>query len=183
MFDKGEGLDSDIKFAVAAAYDKFSQRWGLLVDRLKWVDMWAQLLGNFTVAEINAAAEYCVAEFRRPPVPVEMRELAQRVREGKPLSDPIVSQLERAAYLILFSDEVRRMKLSYADLSDACLIAAAIAQRMAYAELDTTIEPWYMVSELSGRARMFAEEAENWQRDAAEGKGYWVEVFDPKGSM
>ncbi|KGS21609.1 hypothetical protein [Burkholderia pseudomallei] len=183
MFDKGEGLNSEVKFAVAATYDKFSQRWDLLVDKLKWVDMWAQLLGNFSVEEINTAADYCVAEFRRPPVPVEMRILAERVRSGKPLSDPIVSKLERMAYLILFSDEFRNMEISYSELSDACLIVAAIAHRKAYGELDTKVDPSFLTSELSSRAQMFAEEAENWERDATEGKGYWVEAFNPKRAI
>lgn len=183
MFDKGEGLNSEVKFAVAATYDKFSQRWDLIPDKLKWVDVWAPLLSSFSVQEINVAADYCMAEFRRPPVPVELRILAERVRSGKPLSDPIVSKLERMAYLILFSDEFRGMDVSYSELSDACLIAGAIAHRKAYAELDMQMEPSFLINEVSGRAKMFAEEAENWQRDAAEGKGYWIEAFKPKTNI
>lgn len=183
MFDKGEGLNSEVKFAVSATYDKFSQRWDLLMDKLEWVDAWAQLLGSFSVEEINAAADYCVAEFHRPPVPVEMRILAERVRLGKPLSDPIVSKVERIAYLILFSDEFRNADVSNSELSDACLIAAAIAHRKAYAELDTKIDSSFLVGELGGRARMFSEEAENWERDAAEGKGYWLDAFATKRTV
>jgi hypothetical protein len=183
MFDKGEGLASDVKFAVAATYDKFSQRWEMLVDKLKWVDLWSQLLSSFSVAEINTAADYCVTEFRRPPVPVEFRVLAARVRSGEKLSDPIVSKIERMAYLILFSDEFKDMDVSYSELSDACLITAAIAHRKAYAEIDMTVDPSFLISELSSRARMFAEEAENWQRDSEKGKGFWIEAFEPKSGI
>ena len=71
MFGEGEGLKSPVKFAVAAAYDKFAGRWEMAGDKLRWVDVWPPLLERFSVQEINAAADYCAKEFRRPPVPVE----------------------------------------------------------------------------------------------------------------
>ncbi|MBJ9622326.1 hypothetical protein [Burkholderia multivorans] len=177
MFEKGEGLNSELKFAVAATYDKFAKQWEMPVSKLQWVDLWAPLLERFTVAEINAAADHCVKEFHRPPVPVELIELATRVRAAKPLSDPIVSKLERMAYLILASEEFNDPNVSDSEIADACLIAAAIAQRKTYAALLPDVSSDYLIQELSGRAQMFATEAANWQRDAAEGKGYWADTF------
>ena len=95
MFGDGEGLHTEVKFAVAATYDKFAAKWGVTGDKLRWVDDWASFLSRFSVAEINSVADYCVIEFRRPPVPVEYIELCTRVRNGKQLSEPMVSKLER----------------------------------------------------------------------------------------
>lgn len=177
MFGDGEGLRSHVKFAVAATYDKFVKKWGLPSEKLFWVDIWAPLLDRFTVQEINAVADYCVREFRRPPVPVEFMELASRQRAGRPLSDPIVSKLERMAYLILTSEEFATSDVTLSEVSDACLIAAAIAHSKSYDGLSSQISAEFKLSEFTGRARMFAEEAAHWKQDADEGKGYWKDVF------
>ncbi|WP_031364594.1 hypothetical protein [Caballeronia sordidicola] len=177
MLGDGEGLESEIKFAVGATFEKFARKWDLPMEKLRWVDIWAPLLSRFTVTEINAAADYCVKEFRRPPVPVELIELATRVRLEKPLSEPIVSKIERMAFLILSSQEFATVDVSNSEIADACLIAAAIAQLKAYQETLPDIDPDYLLTELSGRARMFATEAANWKRDAHDGKGYWVDAF------
>ena len=178
MFGQGEGLNSPAKFAVAAAYDKFAARWEMVGDKLHWVDVWAPLLERFSVQEINAAADYCAAEFRRPPVPVEFIELATRVRSGRPLSDPIVSLAERMAYLILTSDEFAASGAMLSDIRDACMIAASIAYLKQFDEvrLDTSEE--FRIDEFSGRARVFIKDAIDWHKDAREGKGYWKDFFE-----
>jgi hypothetical protein len=180
MFEDGEGLRSPVKFAVAATYDKFAAKWSdLSREKLAWVNLWAPLLDRFTVQEINAVADYCVREFRRPPVPVEFMELASRCRAGKPLSEPIVSKLERMAYLILASEEFATSDISLSEISDACLMAAAIAHLKSYDQLlGPRISEEFKLQELSGRATMFGQEAANWRQDALEGKGYWKDVFE-----
>jgi hypothetical protein len=177
MFGDGEGLKSEIKFAAGATYEKFASKWDMPVEKLRWVDIWAPFLTRFSVVEINAAADHCVKEFRRPPVPVELIELATRVRLGKPLSEPIVSKIERMAFLILASQEFNAVDVSNSEIADACLIAAAIAQLKAYQETLPDVDPDYLLTELGGRARMFAAEAANWKQDAHEGTGYWVDAF------
>ncbi|UBQ43410.1 hypothetical protein [Comamonas thiooxydans] len=178
MIGDGKGLNSPGKFAVAATYDKFSQKWGLAVEKLIWVDIWASLLERLTVEEINSIADYCVVEFHRPPVPVEFLELASRLRAGRPLSEPIVSKLERMAYLILTSEEFAASEVTLSEISDACLIAASVAYSKAYAEAMPDIDPEYMQLEFSGRANMFLAEARNWRKDATAKKGYWRDVFN-----
>lgn len=179
MFSEGEGLNSPVKFAVAAAYDKFAARWEMVGDKLHWVDVWAPLLERFSVQEINAAVDYCAKEFRRPPVPVELIELATRVRTGRPLSEPIVSLAERMAYLILTSDEFAASNATLSDIRDACMIAASVAYLKEYdaVRLDTSEE--FRLVEFGGRARMFMREAIDWHKDAREGKGYWKDAFNP----
>lgn len=174
MFGDGEGLRTEVKFAVAAAYDKFAAKWGISVEKLRWIDDWSSFLSRFTVAEINSVAEYCVNEFRRPPVPVEYIELCTRLRNGRPLSEPIVSKVERMAYLILANEDFKIGGVSNSEISDACLIAAAIGSLNAYAEHAPNVPAEHIKEELSGRVRMFFEEALRWQSDAKEGKGYWA---------
>ncbi|WP_402719856.1 hypothetical protein [Janthinobacterium rivuli] len=171
MFGDGEGLETEVKFAVAAAYDKFNEKWGLPTEKLRWVDIWSPCLSRFSVAEINAIAAYIVTEYRRPPVPVEYIELCTRLRDGKALSDPIVSKIERMAYLILANDDFQGASSS--EISDACLIAASISSLNSYAELGMKDKQEWIKQELSGRLNMFFEEAKLWQMDAKEGKGYW----------
>jgi hypothetical protein len=177
MFGDGEGLQSGVKFAVAATYEKFAKKWGLSIEKLLWVDIWSPLLERFTVSEINAAADYCVNEFRRPPVPVEFIELASRHRASRPLSDPIVSKLERMAYLILASEEFTTSDVSLSEISDACLIAAAVTHLKSYDRLLMDTNPEFLLAELGGRARMFGTHAVDWKKDAEAGRGYWREVF------
>jgi hypothetical protein len=179
MFDDRDGLNSGVQFAVAAAYDKFSKQWELLPDKLFWINIWSKTLKKFTVQEINAAADHCVKEFLRPPVPFEFVELATRFREGKSMSDPIVSKLERMAYLILSNEEFADCGITHSDISDACLIAAAISNLNAYAEISVDMDKKYIHDEHSGRARMFSNEAANWKKLAQDGKGYWVGSFVP----
>lgn len=177
MFGDGEGLRTEVKFAVAAAYDKFDSKWGMPPDKLRWVDIWSPLLNRFTLNEINAVADYCVTEFRRPPVPGEYIELCTRLRDSKLLSEPIVSKIERMAYLILDNEDFQGASSS--NISDACLIAATIASMNSYAESAPSVNHESVKRELSGRLNMFFEEALLWQLDAKEGKGYWSKVFTP----
>jgi putative transposase len=46
-----------------------------------------------------------------------------------------------------------------------------------YAEIAPKVQHAYIKEELSGRLNMFFEEAQRWQLDAEDGKGYWAEVF------
>lgn len=178
MFDDSkEGLSSPSKFAVAATYEKFSKAWELHPDKLLWVNLWAEELSNFTVDEINAVADHCVLEFRRSPSLGEFMLLASRIREGKPLNEPIVSKIERLAYLLLTSEELAGSDLSLSDISDACLIAAAVSYTKEYAKGMPDINQEYLKLEFSGRAKMFLAEAQDWKQDAIEKKGYWQEVF------
>jgi hypothetical protein len=177
MFGDGEGLQTEVKFAVAAAYDKFAAKWGGTSEKLRWVDDWSSFLSRFSVDEINSVADYCVSEFRRPPVPVEYIELCTRVRSGKPLSEPIVSKRERMAYLILANEDFKVGNTSSSEISDACLITAVIASLNAYGESLPNMSTDYVIEELTGRVRMFFEEALLWQLDAKEGKGYWADMF------
>lgn len=175
MFGDGEGLSTEVKFAVAATYDKFAAEWGISTEKLRWVDIWSPFLSRFTVNEINAVADYCIKEFRRPPVPVEYIELCTRLRNAKPLSEPIVSKIERMAYLILASDDFQ--EVSRSEISDACLIAATIASLNSYVEIAPSVRHEYIKQELSGRLNMFFDEALLWKLDAKEGKGYWNGIF------
>ncbi|MCA7923054.1 hypothetical protein LGN13_25690 [Burkholderia multivorans] len=180
MFDDKDALEQQVKFAVGAAYEKFAKQWDMVLDKLEWVKVWTPFLSKFTVSEINTASDYWAKEFQRPPVPVELIELARRVRSGSPLSAPIVSKIERMAYLILHSDEFSGVDVTLSEVSDACLIAAAIAQRKAYDDLNMNMPNDYLLDELSGRARMFSEEAALWRHAATDGKGYWADTFRPK---
>lgn len=175
MFGDGEGLSSGVKFAVAATYDKFAAKWGMPVEKLAWVDVWSPSLSRFTVAEINSVADYCVQEFRRSPVLMEYVELCTRLRDAKPLTEPIVSKVERMAHLILQIADFQTASSS--EISDACLIAATIAKLNEGATSGTKISHHYIKQELSGRLNMFFEEALIWQLDAKEGKGYWAGVL------
>lgn len=180
MFGDGEGLELEIKFAVEATYEKFANRWGMVSEKLHWVDIWAPFLASFTVDEINTVADHCVKDFRRPPVPAEFIELANRARRGQLLSEPIVSKVERMAYLILISEEFSSTDATNSEISDACLIAAAIAHSQSYAEVLPNANPDHIVSEFTGRAGMFASESVHWKKDAEEGKGYWAKLFASK---
>ena len=178
MFGDGEGLQSSIKFAVAATYEKFAAKWDMPTEKLRWIDVWASLLQDLTVSEINFVADHCVREFRRPPAPAEFVEISNRHRRGSNLYEPIASRVERMAYLILSNDEFHTEGISNSEVSDACLIAAAISQLNSYSELSLKVDPTYLPTELSGRANMFAVEAARWQEDAHEGKGFWAGMFD-----
>lgn len=175
MFGEGEGLSTEVKFAVAATYEKFAAKWGMPVEKLRFVDDWSSFLGRFTVTEINSVADYWVQEFRRLPTAGEYIELCNRLRNGKPLSEPIVSKVERMARLILANEDLQGASSS--EISDACQIAATIASLNAYVEHSLGAPHEYIKQELSGRLNMFFEEALLWQLDAKEGKGYWAGVF------
>lgn len=178
MFGNGEGLQSQVTFAVAATYDKFAKKWGLSNEKLSWVDTWATMLERFSVQEINSVADYCVEALHRPPGLGKFIILASRYRAGKPLSEPIVSKVERMAYLILTSETFTTSDMSLSEISDACLIAAAIAHLKSYKDLHFSHnDAEFIVTELGERARTFAEEAANWKKDSEKGKSYWRAIF------
>lgn len=177
MFGEGEGLESSVKFAVTATYDKFNRKWGLPTEKLKWVDIWSPFLSKFSIAVINRVSDYCIHEFPSPPVPAKFIELATKATEGRSLSEPIASKAERMAYLILASDDFKGRGISNSELSDACLIAAAIAHQNSYAESLPNTSPEYILQEIAGRSRMFAKEVSHWKKDAHAGKGYWQGVI------
>lgn len=178
MFDDSkEGLSSPLKYAVCETYEKFSKEWELHSDKLFWVELWALQLSTFTVEEINAVADYCVLEFRRSPSLGEFIQLLSRIRAGNPLNDPIVSKVEQLAYLLLTSEELAGSDLSLSEISDACLIAAAISYSKEYAKGMLDINSEYLKLEFSGRANIFLAEAQNWKEDAIDKKGYWQGIF------
>src|SRR5690606_36848310 len=135
MLIDGEGLESGVKFSVAATYEKFNSKWDIPIDKLRWVDLWSSILEPLSVEEINTVADHCVKEFRRPPVPIEFIKLAKRIRTGQPLTDPLVSKVERIAHLILNSTAITEENFTQSELSDAFLIAGAIAHSKSYAEV------------------------------------------------
>ncbi|MCP1574192.1 hypothetical protein J2S30_002571 [Herbaspirillum rubrisubalbicans] len=175
MFGDGEGLNAEVKFAVAAAYDKFHMKWGLNAEKLRWVEIWSAVLSKFSTREINEVAAYCLKEFRRPPVPVEYIELCTRYRNGLELSAPIVSTVERMAYLILANEDFQMASSS--DIARACVIAAAVSTLKTYEEFMPNTPFEYIKHELVGEAQMFIEEANRWHMDAKDGKGYWKDFF------
>lgn len=172
-----KGLRTEVKFAVAATYDKFATKWELPVRKLDFVDIWSQSLSQFTTTEINSVGDFCIKDLRSPPTLGEYFQLCTRLRTAEPLSDPIVSQVERMAYQILAREDYQGRNSS---ISDACMIAAIIASLKAYSEMGSTTPPEHIRSEMSGRLNMFFASALEWQLDAKEGKGYWAEVFSAK---
>jgi len=175
-----EGLRAEVKFAVAATYEKFAATWEIPVGKLQFVDTWSRGLSDFTVTEINAVADFCIKELRSPPTLGQYFVLGNRLRDGTPLSEPMVSPQERMAYRILTGTNFQGVS---SILFDACLIAASIAALKAYAETTSTTPQEHIRSELTGRLNMFFEAALEWQLDAKEGKGYWAEVFAGKGEI
>ena len=109
----------------------------------------------------------------RAPVLPEFFQLVERLRHNQPLSEPIVSLVERMAFLILTSDEF--IDANHSEISDACLIAGAVAHLRSYRGVNASSEG--ILAELAGRAKMFGSEAQLWQKDAASGKGYWGFYF------
>jgi hypothetical protein len=166
-------MNSGIEFALARSYDRFHKKWGLPSKKAFWVSIWAEHLSDCTLDEITTVTDYCESEMSRAPVLPEFFQLIERLRHNKPLSQPIVSLVERMAFLILTSDEF--CDASDSQVSDACLVAAAAAHLRSYRGIN--LSPEGIVSELSGRAKMFGTEANIWQKDATIGKGYWGFYF------
>jgi hypothetical protein len=173
----------ELRKAVARMVYEFREKWPSKQPLTQtFMDWYADLLHDFTVDEIDSLIVYCVDNRRKPPVPVELIELRNRMRSGKPLADPIVSMVERIAYLVLTSDEFANSKVSMSDIMDGCLIAAAIAHVKSYQGINLEVSAEFMAEEMAGRARMFATEAEDWRLDADEGKGYWAPFLKPPQS-
>jgi len=173
-----EGLDSEIKFVIAATYELFQRTWGdLHSEKIDWVDTWSGLLKSFDAKTIKYASEYCVQNLRGSPTLPIFRIYCQRVRDKKRLSDPIVSNIEKIARTIIELPEHDIGYSSYSELSDACLIVAAIASAKANDEVGLKWDENMVDIELSGRARMFGLESISWAEDAKEGKGYWCDLL------
>jgi hypothetical protein len=175
-----KGLRAEVKFAVAATYEKFAATWEIPVGKLGFVDIWSGGLSDFTVTEVNVVADFCVKELRSPPTLGEYLQLCNRLRDGTPLSEPMVSPQELMAYRILTGGDFHEGSFS---LLDACLIVASIGTLKAYAEMTSTTPHEHIRSELTRRLNMFFAAALEWQLDAKEGKGYWAEVFAGKGEI
>jgi len=173
MLKDGEGLKSGIKFAVGAAYDRFAAAWDMPADKLGWIDTWSSILEGYEVADISAVVEHCVGRFRRQPVPAEFLELIRRKLSGEALDNPLVSKIERLAMKLLDEKALSSECESLSELSDVCLIAAAVAHLKSYEELLPAVGAEGVSSEFIGRARMFADAALEWKQDASEGRGFW----------
>ena len=167
----------DVKFAVTAAYESFAHRWSMHSEKEYWVGVMSSLLTPFSIDAINAATDFCLKEFQRPPVPVELLELTKRAHDGKPLSESIVSKVERMAYLILASEEFGTSDIRESELADACLIAAAIAHTKSYTKLLPETDAESIENLFAERAKMFGAEATEWKSQAASSKGYWANFF------
>jgi hypothetical protein len=163
-------MNSGIEFALARTYDKFNKKWGLPSEKLTWIKIWSSHLVDCDLNEITLVTDYCESEMQRAPSLPEFIQLASRLRDRQPLSEPIVSLAERMAFLILTSDELSGAEPHH--LSDACLIAGAIAHLKSYRGMKNVPEEG-ITAEFSGRAKMFSSEAMLWAKDAAHGKGYW----------
>ncbi|MBT2750039.1 MULTISPECIES: hypothetical protein [unclassified Lysobacter] len=167
-------MNYGIEFALTRSYDRFNRKWRLPSEKTAWVKVWCLYLNDCSLDEITAVTDYCESEMNRAPSLPEFAQLVDRLRSGKPLSDPIVSLAERMAFLILTSDE-------FADadaptLSDACLIAGALAHLKSYGGIgDVSGEE--IASDFSGRAKMFSCAAGHWKTDVDQGKGYWKFYF------
>lgn len=180
MLEDQDEASAEVKLAVTEVYDKFAGKWQMSSERQRWIEYWAPCLSEFTPSEISFVADYCIKEHRRPPVPVEFKVLCSRLRNSKPLSEPIVSRIERLAYLILANEEFQ--EASSSDISDACLIASAISSLNSYAHLAYHSKEAGVRDELNSRLNMFFDEALLWQLDAKEGRGYWAKVFAKEGT-
>ena len=166
-------MNSGIEFSLGQSYDRFHKKWGLPSSKALWINIWARHLSDCTLDEITAVTDYCESEMSRAPVLPEFFQLVKRLRDNQPLAEPIVSLVERMAFLILTSDEF--CDANDSDISDACLIAGAAAHLRSYRGISASSE--WIIAELSGRAKMFGTEASIWQKDAARDKGYWGFYF------
>lgn len=166
-------MSGGLEFALARIYDAFHARWTLTSPRLGWARVWAEHLGSATTEELTIVADYCLAEMDRCPSLPEFRQLIEQLRNGEPLSAPIVSPQERLAFLILTADEF--VGVDRSELADACLIAAATLNSKAHESLG--LEEEDVARLFVGRAQMFADEVAGWRKEAASGKGYWTFLF------
>lgn len=166
-------MSAGLEFALVRIYDAFHARWNLTSPRLGWASVWAERLGAATVEELTIVADYCLAEMDRCPSLPEFRQLIERLRNGEPLSAPIVSPQECLAFLILTADEF--VGVDRSELADACLIAAATLNSKVHESLGLAEDD--VAGLFVGRARMFAGEVAGWRNEAATGKGYWTFLF------
>ncbi len=178
MFGEGKGLNTEIKFVVATAFDAFSKAWGDLVSqKLSWVDTWAELLQQYDVTTIGHATEHCVQTLTRSPTLSEFRVYCQRIANKERLTDPIVSGVEQIARKILEASAEELGYSNYSELADACLIAASIASAKANEAVGIEWNKNMVELELASRARMFGFESLLWKDEARNGKGYWFDLL------
>lgn len=178
MFGEGKGLDTEIKFVVAAAFDAFSKAWGdIASEKLFWVDTWSEPLAEYDAKTISHATAHCIQTLARSPTLPEYMTYCQRIKNKERLTDPIVSKVEQIARRILNTSPVDFGYSSYSELSDACLIAASIAAAKANRSAGVAWNKNMVDLELVGRARMFGRESLHWKEEAKNGKGYWCDLL------
>jgi len=172
-------MSSGLKFVLTQIYKRFDEKWGLPSKRADWVRFWAEDLEPSTPDEINEVAEYCLSSMPRCPSMPEFLKLIERLRKHEPLEAPVVSAEERLAFLILTSSEFADVDPFH--FADACLIAGAALHLKSFQSLPSSTSAG-AITEVGGRARMFATDAVHWRNEAKDGRGYWTFFFKPAGS-
>ncbi len=178
MFGDGEGLNTEIKFVVGAAFDAFSKAWGdLASEKIFWIDTWSELLVEYDVRTIGHATEHCIQTLTRSPTLPEFKTYCKRIKNKERLTDPIISKVEKIARNILETTPETLDYSNYSELADACLIAASIAAAKANESVGLEWNKNMVELDLAARARMFGFESLLWRDDARNGKGYWFDLL------
>ncbi|HDY8053223.1 TPA: hypothetical protein RQK83_004331 [Vibrio vulnificus] len=178
MFNEGEGLNSEVKFVVASAYDAFSKAWGELPSsRLYWIDLWSEQLKETSAATIKQAADYCVRELSDCPSLPVFRKYCERVDGNESLSEPMVSVEEKIAKAILNTPEEQFGYRNLDEFADALLIAASVISAKNYESVGLKWRNELVESEFKGRAGLFGAESVTWNNEAHKGQGYWADIL------
>jgi len=179
MFDNKTGLNTEVKFAVAAVYESFNKKWeDFYYDKLSWIDTWSEILSDCNIDAIRAASEYSANNLQRSPTVFEFRTICQRIENKERLDAPIVSKVERIARNILEADQEILGYETLTEFMDACLIAASIASSITNRKAGIEWDKNTIDVELLGRARMFGYECIYWTNDAEKEKGYWADLLN-----
>ena len=84
MFGDGEGLNTEIKFAVGATYDAFIKAWGSFAsEKLLFIDTWSELLTEYDIKTIAHATEHCIQTLKGPPTLPEFRTYCYRIKKQR----------------------------------------------------------------------------------------------------
>lgn len=180
IFGKKQRASPEVIAAMARAAEKFAQKWSYpSPPDAQWVENWADLLHDLTPEEIDTAAALFLKDFHSPPLPAHFVEVRDRIRAGRKLDEPFVSQPERIAFMILTSDEFAGGGVSLSDLSRGCMIASVIANMKAHQGIVPMDHPG-LHDMLMNDLRYIGDMSHDWLADAKDGKGYWAGLFDPK---
>ncbi|MDC5706488.1 hypothetical protein [Vibrio europaeus] len=178
MFNEGEGLNSEVKFVVASAYDAFSKTWGELPSsRLNWIDLWSDHLKEIPAATIKQAVEHCVRELSDCPSLPVFRKYCKRVDENESLSEPMVSIEEKIAKAILNTPKEQFGYQNLDEFADALLIAALVISAKNHESVGLKWRNELVESEFKSRAGLFGTESVIWNNEAHKGQGYWSDIL------